>query len=99
MKWLLSLQLLKEIKTETCSGFVVIVVSIFTIRLVCCGETLVKLQVVYHKYHFPDISLPWYRQDIQFLKTCKLFSQDKILGLSYWETKPFPSPQSYKICT
>lgn len=58
MKWLLSLQLLNEIKTETCSGFVVVVVSIFTIKLVCHGETLIKLQAVCHQYHFPDISLP-----------------------------------------
>lgn len=57
MKWLLSLQLLKEIKTETCSGFVAVVVSIFTIKLVCHGETFVKLQAGSHKYPFPDISL------------------------------------------
>lgn len=81
MKWLLSLQLLKEIKTETGSGFIVIVVSIFTIKLVCHGESLVKLQAVYHKYHFPDISLGFFDLVIQFLKPA-----NSSLKIIFWDS-------------
>ena len=57
---------------------------IFTLRSVCHGEALVKLWSASHKCNFPDNSQPWCSQDIQFLKTYKLFPQDNILGLSYW---------------
>lgn len=55
----------------------------FDILPMCHGETLVKLLSASHKYNVPDSSLPWYSQDIQYLKTCKLFSQNYILGLSH----------------
>lgn len=55
---------------------------IFTLRLVCHGETLVKLQTVSDKY---CSALVWLRYPIP--KNLHIFSQDNILGLSYWKRK------------